>query len=108
MCAGLDAFTEFLFRVRATNAAGAGRWSEWARIATAPAPPSQPLRIAAAGGSSAEPRQTVLHEDVCMIGWCLTKSRCDYKGDACLQGFIEYNAVGCTVGCTDAMLSVCV
>ena len=47
--AGLDAFTEYLFRVRATNAAGAGRWSELARIATAPAPPSQPLRIAAAG-----------------------------------------------------------
>ena len=48
--AGLDAFTEYLFRVRAANAAGAGRWSELARIATAPAPPSPPLRIAAAGG----------------------------------------------------------
>lgn len=47
--AGLDAFTGYLFRVRATNAAGAGRWSELARIATAPAPPSQPLRIVAAG-----------------------------------------------------------
>lgn len=47
--AGLDAHTLYLFRVRATNAAGVGQWSALARIATAPAPPSQPLGLVAAG-----------------------------------------------------------
>ncbi|KAK9843498.1 hypothetical protein WJX81_006001 [Elliptochloris bilobata] len=49
---GLDAFTEYLFCVRATNSAGAGHWSELARIATAPASPTEPLRVVAAAASS--------------------------------------------------------
>jgi hypothetical protein len=53
VAAGLKANTEYAFRVRARNAAGAGAWSPLEARRTPPAPPGAPRALAAAAAAGA-------------------------------------------------------
>lgn len=47
--AGLEPDTEYLVKVRSSNSAGAGEWSQPVLFRTGPSPPSCPLHVTASG-----------------------------------------------------------